>query len=110
MDIFAANLRLRAKELGLANAEVARRVGLSERRYAHYVTGRNEPDLAMLIKIADVLQSSPNVLLGLDANQSLKRERALLVDRLNAAATVMADDDLRAAVAQAEAVIVIRRQ
>lgn len=110
MEIFANNLRRRAKELGLANAEVARRVGLSERRYAHYVSGRNEPDLAMLIKIAEVLQSSPNALLGIDGHRGKKAKRDVLVDRLNAAATVMADDDLQAAVAQAEAVIAIRRK
>lgn len=109
MDVFAKNLRRRAKELGLANAEVARRVGLSERRYAHYVSGRNEPDLAMLVKIAEVLQSTPNELLGLEADSSRKAGRELLVERLNAAAAVMTDNDLKAAVAQAEAVITIRR-
>lgn len=110
MEIFAANLRRRAQELGLSNAEVARRVGLSERRYAHYVSGRNEPDLAMLLKIAEVLNSTPNLLLSLDAEERDKSKRAVLVERLNAAAAVMTDDDLQAAVAQAEAVIAIRRK
>ncbi|MCQ2002865.1 helix-turn-helix domain-containing protein [Rhizobium sp. NRK18] len=108
MEVFANNLRQRAQELGLANAEVARRVGLSERRYAHYVSGRNEPDLAMLLKIADVLQSTPNELLT-EGNATRSDKRTVLVDRLNAAATVMTDDDLQAAVAQAEAVVALRR-
>lgn len=109
MDVFANNLRQKAQELGLANAEVARRVGLSERRYAHYVSGRNEPDLAMLLKIADVLQSSPNELL---TNQSApqKDKRAILIERLVAAATVMMDDDLQVAIVQAEAVVALRRR
>ncbi|MEQ8659154.1 MAG: helix-turn-helix transcriptional regulator [Hyphomicrobiales bacterium] len=110
MDIFASNLKRRAQELGLSNAEVARRVGLSERRYGHYVSGRNEPDLAMLLKIADVLQSTPNALLDIDEGRSAKEPRDILVDRLNAVATVMSDDDLQAAVAQAEAVIAMRRR
>jgi len=110
MEIFAANLRRRAQELGLSNAEVARRVGLSERRYAHYASGRNEPDLAMLLKIAEVLNSTPNLLLGLDTQGRDKGKRAVLIERLNAAAAVMTDDDLQAAVAQAEAVIAIRRK
>lgn len=109
MEVFAKNLRQRAQELGLANAEVARRVGLSERRYAHYVSGRNEPDLAMLLKIADVLHSTPNDLL-VEANAATNDKRAILVDRLTAAATVMTDDDLQAAVAQAEAVVALRRK
>lgn len=109
MEIFAANLRRRALELGLSSAEVARRVGLSERRYAHYASGRNEPDLAMLIKIAEVLNATPNLLLGLEGQDVGKGKREVLVERLNAAAAVMADDDLQAAVAQAEAVIAIRR-
>jgi transcriptional regulator with XRE-family HTH domain len=110
MDIFANNLRRRARELSLANAEVARRVGLSERRYAHYVSGRNEPDLAMLVKIADVLQSTPNALLGLDRESKAKSKREILIDQLNVAAAAMTDDDLKAAIAQAEAVIAIRRK
>lgn len=109
MDVFANNLRHRAQELGLANAEVARRVGLSERRYAHYVSGRNEPDLAMLLKIADVLQSTPNELLTKE-NATEKGPRAILVEKLIAAATVMTDDDLQVAIVQAEAVVALRRK
>ncbi|NRG17579.1 helix-turn-helix transcriptional regulator [Rhizobiales bacterium] len=109
MDIFANNLKDRAHELGLSNAEVARRVGLSERRYAHYVSGRNEPDLAMLLKIAEVLQSTPNELLGLDREKA-DGPRDILIDRLNAVAAVMTDDDLQAAIAQAEAILAMRRK
>lgn len=108
MDVFANNLRQRAQELGLANAEVARRVGLSERRYAHYVSGRNEPDLAMLLKIADVLQLTPNELLTKE-NAPEKDKRTILVERLFAVATAMTDDDLQLAIVQAEAVVALRR-
>ncbi|WP_312890263.1 helix-turn-helix domain-containing protein [Rhizobium laguerreae] len=45
MDILSKRLRERAEQLGISNAEAARRVGLDERRYAHYVAGRREPDL-----------------------------------------------------------------
>ena len=34
MDVFATKLRERAAQLGISNAEVARRAGLSERRAA----------------------------------------------------------------------------
>lgn len=63
MKQFGNNLRLRAKELGLTDAEVARRVGISERRYGFYVTGDREPDLATLLRIADILQVDADRLL-----------------------------------------------
>lgn len=63
MELFATNLRKRAEELGISNAEVARRAGLSERRYGNYVSGRREPDLATLMRIASVLATTPNDLL-----------------------------------------------
>ena len=110
MLIFAKNLKSRAEELGLSHAEVARRVGLSERRYAHYVSGRNEPDLAMLVKIADVLCSSPNELLGVRSHSTEHSKRIILQDRLLAAAKVMKDADLEAAATQAEAIVSLRKK
>ncbi|MER9680363.1 helix-turn-helix transcriptional regulator [Mesorhizobium sp. M0184] len=95
MELFATNLRRRAEELGLSNAEVARRAGLSERRYGNYVSGRREPDLATLVKIAAVLASSPNDLL-------VDQQRATVPDELEreraaAALVVLEGEDLRRA-------------
>ncbi len=70
MELFAANLKKRAQELGISNAEVARRAGLSERRYGNYVSGRREPDLATLTKIASVLATTPTDLLTATADDS----------------------------------------
>jgi transcriptional regulator with XRE-family HTH domain len=103
MDTLAKNLRKRAEELGLPHAEIARRIGLSERRYAHYVAGRNEPDLATLVRIATVLETTPNELLGFGP-ETKRSKRALLRDRLNAAAIAMDDRVLEITVIQAEAV------
>jgi transcriptional regulator with XRE-family HTH domain len=103
MDTLARNLRIRADELGLSHAEVARRIGISERRYAHYVAGRNEPDLTTLVRIAKVLETTPDKLLGFGLE--LKRsKRILLRDRLNAAAKAMGNRELEITVIQAEAV------
>lgn len=110
MEIFANNLRKRAETLGLSNAEVARRLGLSERRYAHYVTGRNEPDLALLLKIGEVLNTPIHELLIKHNDKNNLSERDQLQERMLAAMTVMTDTDLKAAIAQAEAVIKIRRE
>lgn len=103
MDMLAKALRKRAGELGMSHAAIARRTGISERRYAHYVAGRNEPDLAMLVRIARVLQTTPNELLGF-APETKRSRRALLRDRLNAAAGAMDDRELEIAVIQAEAI------
>jgi transcriptional regulator with XRE-family HTH domain len=59
-------LRERAAELGLSGSEVARRAHLDERRYGHYVRGVREPDLVTLLRICEVLLTTPNELL-LDA-------------------------------------------
>ena len=76
---------------------------MSERRYAHYVNGRNEPDLATLVRIAKALQTSPNELLGF-AVETKRSKRTLLRDRLSAAASAMDDRQLEMTVVQAEAI------
>lgn len=102
MKIFGDRLRERAAELGISNAEVARRSGLTERRYSNYVTGIREPDLATLVRIAESLQTTPDSLLGLgeQRDQSL---RSLLMDRLNSATQPLADDDLEIVIRQVKA-------
>ncbi|WP_126424260.1 helix-turn-helix domain-containing protein [Asticcacaulis excentricus] len=78
MDAFAKNIRARAEQLGMSNAEVAERLGLDPRRYGHYVTGRSEPDLATVVKIANVLKSSPNLLLGFELDSVNSRVSQLV--------------------------------
>ena len=103
MDLFATKLRKRAEELGISNAEAARRVGLSERRYAHYVSGAREPDLATLVRIAKVLEATPNELLGV-GTEPKRSKRTVLKERLSVAANAMDDRELEITVIQAEAV------
>ena len=72
---------------------MARRSGLSERRYSNYVTGRREPDLATLVRIAAVLQTTPDRLLLHGA----KVETApvpIAQQRIHAALRVLSPDDL----------------
>lgn len=85
MEAFAINLRKRAEALGISHAEAARRAGLSERRYGNYVSGRREPDLATLVKIAEVLGTSPNdLLLGEDKEALLDPARDRLIAAVHA--------------------------
>lgn len=102
MELFAKRLRERAAELGISHAEAARRSGLDERRYSHYVSGIREPNLVTLVRIAEVLQTTPNDLLGV-GDKVKPSPRTVLVDRLNSAAQGLSDHDLAIVVVQTEA-------
>ncbi len=108
MEPFAANLKKRAEDLGISNAEVARRAGLSERRYGNYVSGRREPDLATLVRIASVLATTPNALLTTETpaetSGELTRQRAV------AALAALPTDDLERIVIMVEALAAARAQ
>lgn len=104
MDVFAENLRKRAKQLGISNAEAARLSGLEERRYAHYVSDKREPDLATLVKIADALGTTPNLLLGVASPVASEPRKAALLERLSNAAASMSLDEFKIFVIQAEAI------
>ena len=83
MEQFSISIRKRAKELGLSNAEVARRAGLTERRYGNYVTGRREPDLATFLRIAEALGSTPDQLLVPNDVAAVAASREQLLADLN---------------------------
>jgi transcriptional regulator with XRE-family HTH domain len=104
MDLFSQRLRQRAQALGLSNAEVARRAGLTERRYGNYIAGLREPDLATIVKIAQVLATTPNHLLGIEPLPSLRSDRDRLAARLKAAVQSLEPDDVERVVVQIEAV------
>lgn len=87
---FAKNLRTRIADLGLTYAEVARRCALENRRFHHYTVGDREPDLKTLIKIAKVLETTPDVLLGAQLEPSIgSDESRRLRAQLSAAALTM---------------------
>lgn len=101
MEIFSANLKKRAAQLGLSNAEVARRAGLSERRYGNYISGRREPDLATLVRIAGTLRTTPNELLSFDKARS--KPENLAHERIQSASQSLgrADQEILALIADA---------
>lgn len=101
MELFAFNLRKRAEELGISHAEVARRAGLSETRYGNYVSGRREPDLATLVRIAAVLGTTPNELLASDLTLATPDE--LVRQRTISALTALRTDDLERVAIMVEA-------
>lgn len=108
MEKFAKRLQDRAKQLGISNAEAARRAGLDERRYAHYASGRREPDLATLVKIADTLGTTPNWLLGVTLPSSKDPQFVALIDRFSNAANGMSINEIEMCIIQAEAVAAVK--
>lgn len=109
MEIFATKLRERAAQLGISNAEVARRAGLSERRYGHYVSGVREPDLRTLVTIAATLGTTPDVLLGVDDPRPVSTRHSLQ-DRITAALAALSEADLDRIAIQIEALATTRPQ
>lgn len=103
MEIFGKKLKERAEQLGISNAEAARRADLDERRYAHYASGRREPDLATLVRIAKALGTHPNALLGLDDEGKSETRKSALLGRLVAAGESLSEAELRSLTVQAEA-------
>ena len=57
-------LRERAKELGISDSEVARRVGMTQRRYSSYVNMAREPNYEDLLRVCAVLGITPDHVLG----------------------------------------------
>lgn len=99
MDGFGKALRRRANEIGLSDAEVARRAGLDEGRYGNYVRDAREPDLATLVRISQVLATTPDVLLGVTAHSPTHHPRAL------AALNALNDEGRELAVALLDAMV-----
>lgn len=64
MQEVGRRLRVRSRVLGLSDAEVARRLGLGATRYANYVNGTREPNFTTFLRICQVLETTPNDLLG----------------------------------------------
>ncbi len=96
MSRLAKNLKKRAKELDLTDAEVARRTGLPVRRYGHYATGYREPNLDTLLVICEALDTSPNELLGWkEGRANRKGGSATNQSKLNSLAASMDDGQIR---------------
>jgi len=84
----------------VSSAEIARRAGLSERSFSHYLNGSREPNLDSLVRIARALGCSPNDLLDFDDGSS---PNSILIDRLVGAAGQLSVQELEIVAIQTEA-------
>lgn len=64
---WAERVRARARELGLTDAEVARRLNLSPTRYANYMSKSREPDLMLFVRLCRALDTTPDSMLAFQA-------------------------------------------
>ena len=95
MSRLAKNLKKRAKELDLTDAEIARRTGLPVRRYGHYATGYREPNLDTLLVICEALDTTPNDLLGWQETGKGKKSAASTnQSKLNSLVASMSDEQI----------------
>ena len=98
MQGMGKRLRARARALDLSDSEVARRVDLSQPRYANYVNDANEPDLGTFVRICRALATTPDEVLGFQEPPE-PSERDLLKARVDAATLSMPTPRLRIAAA-----------
>lgn len=52
-------IRAHRQILGLSQEEVANKLGLSQQAYSRYERGKREPNFALIIRIAEVLEFDP---------------------------------------------------
>ena len=63
---FAENLKNVRIRAGLTQAQVAEKIGVAPSSYSCYESGKREPDVPKLIKLAEIFGVTGNELLGID--------------------------------------------
>lgn len=76
MNGWGQRFRERGKELGLTEAEVARKSGVEARAYSNYVNEKREPDYQTLLRICGTLRATPNEIFGIDELGDLRIDLA----------------------------------
>ncbi len=70
MDIFSNNLRTQRKKKGYSQSKIAELLGVRPNTISNYESGVSQPDLDAFVKIIKILDVSPSVLLGIEANST----------------------------------------
>lgn len=75
------NLKNLRKSMNLTQDDFAEMLGIPKPTYSHYETGRNEPSLLILKKMADVLNCSIDYLVGHQTKNILYLDSYTLTQR-----------------------------
>lgn len=69
------NIRLLRKQRQMAQDDLAERLYVSRQTVSNYETGKSNPDIDMLVRIAEVLQTDVKILIfGLPVSPSRKKK------------------------------------
>lgn len=66
MNVFSENLKKYRKNIGFSQSDLAERLGVKPNTISNYEKGVSQPDIDMLIKIIKILDTSADLLLGLN--------------------------------------------
>lgn len=109
MEGFGDRARARAKDLGLSDAEVARRAAVESPRYGKYIRDEREPDFQTLLRICAVLNLTPNDLLQGAGPRQITSNRDRLIARITSSCASLADQDLKLVDAMLEGAVRSKR-
>lgn len=82
---FISRLRELRLEQGKTQNEMAEQLKIPQRTYSNYEQGKAQPDLELLCRMADVLETSADYLLGrtqTPTEEPIQSEAAMLFDAL----------------------------
>lgn len=65
---FAENLKLALATKGISQKVLADKLGTTQATVSRWVNGENEPAFELLLEICDILDETPNTLLGYEEN------------------------------------------
>jgi len=74
-----ARIRIRRKELGVSQSELAERIGISFQQVQKYERGTNRVSASTLLAIARALECPPTSLLGVDQTDAAETELLTLL-------------------------------
>ena len=73
---FSKNLQSLRKEAGLSQEEVAERLHLSRQAVSKWESGQTLPDIGTCIKLCEILNVTPNQLMGIGETQAVVTREA----------------------------------
>jgi transcriptional regulator with XRE-family HTH domain len=94
MSIFACNLEETIDEIGITQAALAEKAGLTPSAISQFISGDREPSLSSLLQICYALQTTPNDLLSFHSEEhiQLRNEICRLREKINRVRTIVREN------------------